>query len=293
MDVRNQILKEKLENSVILLNYNLEAYIKGRDIIRTEISSKYIVERPRWYKILRLIHRALIKYLSYKTKVGYELLIEIKRDIIGLSMDNLQFNGDFRNDIKQIFDIFCLKYEIDYRIIKVFKSLFKELDRLEIWDGYNKNGKILNYDLIRGQSIPKGMFHLASEIIVKHKDGDYLLTQRSFEKSNYPGSYEATAGGAVQKGECPYEAAIRELKEETGIEAEKLDLLYKHIDKNVIYYGYLCETDCDKTSITLQEGETISYIWLDTKKFLNFSEDERYVQVYRKRQKEYLEFLNS
>lgn len=166
-----------------------------------------------------------------------------------------------------------------------------EKKKLEIWDGYDENECMIGYDLIRGEPIPKGMFHLVSEIIVKHKTGEYLLMQRSFEKLNYPGKYEATAGGAVLKGEKPYEAAIRELKEETGIEAKKLDLLYKHIDKNIIYYGYLCETDWNKNSIVLQKGETISYRWLSREEFLSFSKDKRYVQIYRERQKEYLKSI--
>lgn len=159
---------------------------------------------------------------------------------------------------------------------------------MEIWDAYKQNGTLAGCDLIRGEAIPKGLFHLVSEIIVKHKDGMYLLMQRDWKKSNFPGLYEASAGGSALKGEEPYDVAVRELKEETGVEDKKLKQIYRSISKDTIYYGYLCETDCDKETITLQEGETISYLWLTKEEFLKFVESDKYIQSYKERMSGYL-----
>lgn len=159
---------------------------------------------------------------------------------------------------------------------------------MEIWDAYNEDGTLAGCDLVRGEAIPKGLFHVVSEVIVKHKDGMYLLMQRDYKKSTCPGLFEAGAGGAVQKGETPYEGAVRELKEETGIEAEELIPLYKHKWTDVIFYGYLCETDCDKNSITLQEGETISYLWMDKEEFLKFVDSDKFITGNKDRMSEYL-----
>lgn len=162
---------------------------------------------------------------------------------------------------------------------------------MEIWDAYRENGTLAGCDLVRGSDIPKGLFHLVSEVLVKHKDGTYLLMQRDWRKPNYPGLYEASASGSAIKGENAYAAALRELKEETGIEADELKPIYKTMSKNSIFYGYLCETDCDKESITLQEGETISYLWLNEEDFLRFVDTDSYVQTHKKRIEEYLNLL--
>jgi 8-oxo-dGTP diphosphatase len=162
---------------------------------------------------------------------------------------------------------------------------------MEIWDAYKQDGTLAGYNLFRGEAIPEGLFHLVSEIIVKHEDGMYLLMQRDWKKPNFPGLYEATAGGSALKGEEPYDAAARELKEETGIEAKELMQIYKCTSKHTIYYGYLCETDCDKESITLQEGETISYLWLTKEEFLKFIESDKYIQSYKERMREYLDSI--
>jgi 8-oxo-dGTP pyrophosphatase MutT (NUDIX family) len=159
---------------------------------------------------------------------------------------------------------------------------------MEIWDAYKQDGTLAGCDLIRGEEIPTGLFHLVSEIIVKHKDGMYLLMQRDLNKPNFPGLYEATAGGSALKGEESYDAAIRELKEETGIVAKELMQIYKCTSNDTIYYGYICETDCNKKSITLQEGETISYLWLTKEEFLKFVETDKYIQPYKERMIEYL-----
>ena len=62
-------------------------------------------------------------------------------------------------------------------------------------DAYNKEyEKIEGMILIRGEAIPDGFYHLASDVIVKHVDGTYLLMQRDIRK-HFGGMWEATAGG--------------------------------------------------------------------------------------------------
>lgn len=162
---------------------------------------------------------------------------------------------------------------------------------MELWDAYKEDGTIAGCNLVRGQAIPKGLFHLVSEVIVRHEDGMFLLMQRDIKKPNYPGLYEASAGGSALAGESPYAAAIRELKEETGIEATELDQIYKFISRDTIYYGYLCKTNCDKDSIKFQQGETISYLWLTKEEFFEFIESDKYVQIHKERISKYLDTI--
>lgn len=37
---------------------------------------------------------------------------------------------------------------------------------MEIWDGYLEAGSLAGCDLIRGNQIPDGLFHLVSEVIL-------------------------------------------------------------------------------------------------------------------------------
>lgn len=139
---------------------------------------------------------------------------------------------------------------------------------MEIWDGYLCDGSLANIDLIRGVPIPEGLYHLVCEILVRHRDGDYLLMQRDPRKPNYGGMYEAIAGGSALKGEAPLPCALRELREETGIHAHALEFIGRSLSHNTIYFNYLCVTDCPKNSVTLQAGETVSYQWVEERDFI-------------------------
>ncbi len=139
---------------------------------------------------------------------------------------------------------------------------------VEKWDAYLEDGTLAGRDLIRGEEIPEGLFHLVSEVVVRHRDGSLLLMQRAYCKEVYPGRYEVGAGGSALKGENADEAARRELWEETGIVAGSLKPLYRCVGENAIYHGYLCETDCDKRTVTLQKNETIDFMWLSPEDFL-------------------------
>lgn len=144
---------------------------------------------------------------------------------------------------------------------------------MEIWDGYNADRTLAGVDIVRGGEFPKGLYHGVAEILVRHTDGTYLVTRRDFSKESYPGEWEIGAGGSILKGESFYDGAVRELFEETGIRAGRLELLYetsKVHDNGVgaLYSCYLCVTDADKDSVVLQKGETIDYKWLSAEEIV-------------------------
>lgn len=161
---------------------------------------------------------------------------------------------------------------------------------MEIWDAYYEDGTKANCELVRDELIPEELYHIVCEVLVNHVDGTYLLMQRDFSKKGFPGKFEASASGSALKGEDPIQGALRELKEETGITATSLKQIYNRVSKtqHSIYYGYLCITDCDKDSIILQEGETISYKWMNKNDFLDFVNSDEYVTSQRERLEVYL-----
>ena len=147
---------------------------------------------------------------------------------------------------------------------------------MEIWDAYNQHfERIGNMTLVRGEPIPQGVYHLVSDIIVRHTDGDYLLMQRDRRKP-FGGLWEATAGGAALQGEDALGCALRELREETGIEADRLSEIGRVVsDRNqTLYVEFLCVTGCAKDSVTLQAGETSAYRWISKEELIAMGKDE-------------------
>lgn len=135
----------------------------------------------------------------------------------------------------------------------------------EIWDLYTKDGRSSGKFIARGKQIPEGLYHRIVSVIVQHEDGDFLVMQRDLFKTGFPGKFELSAGGSVLKDETVFVAAQRELFEETGIQCEFWIKLSEQLRTNypAICTTYYCRTHMDKQAITLQEGETIAYHWLN------------------------------
>lgn len=98
--------------------------------------------------------------------------------------------------------------------------------------------------------MPEGRCRLVCEVLVRHRDGTYLLMRRDPGK-HFGGFWEATAGGSALQGETALDCALRELREETGIRAETLTELGTviHRARRTIYVDFLCETDWSKTNL--------------------------------------------
>ena len=156
---------------------------------------------------------------------------------------------------------------------------------MEIWDGYYKDGTLANIDLIRGEPVPVGLYHLVCEVLVRHIDGDYLLMQRDLKKDIYPGFYEATAGGSALKGENEFDCIKRELFEETGIICDDFKEFAHYVfdDDNCLFHCFLCTTDCDKNNIKLQKGETISFKWISENEFIEFVNSDNMIDTQKRR----------
>ena len=163
----------------------------------------------------------------------------------------------------------------------------------EIWDAYDRNENKLGFDIVRGEAIPDGVYHLVSETIVRHNDGTLLLMQRDWNKKLFPGAWEVGSGGSALKGETPETAAKRELFEETGIRAAELEELYMVIsdENHTIYHGFLTITDCPKDSIVFQEGETIDYKWVSKEEFIAFIDSKECIGLQKVRMKDFVDSL--
>ena len=150
---------------------------------------------------------------------------------------------------------------------------------MELWDAYTRNGVKTGGVLVRGQKMWPGIYHLVSEVLVRHVDGSYLCMIRSREKPNYPLYPECTAGGSALLGEDPLTCIRRELREETGIEWDDFEEVNVTVREfySTIFHSYLCTVDWPKDAITMQAGETEGYEWLSEEEFIELLNSGRMI----------------
>lgn len=138
---------------------------------------------------------------------------------------------------------------------------------MEKWDLYDQNKNMLERKAIRGEKLNKGEFHLVVNVWIENERKELLVSQRAANRS-YPLQWECTGGSAVM-GETSLDAAIREVKEELGIELEKSQ--GKYIGSTLRYYPNCDDIlevwlfnigNSDNKKIIIQEEEINDAKWL-------------------------------
>lgn len=138
---------------------------------------------------------------------------------------------------------------------------------MELVDIYNDRHEKLNYQKDRNELV-KGEYRLSSFIWVINDNNQILLQQRLASASKMPNMWGTTAG-AVQKGETSLEGAIRELKEELGIDVSKEELEFIGSYKRVYDYieVWLCKKNISESDLSLQKDEVQDAKWYTIEEF--------------------------
>ena len=150
----------------------------------------------------------------------------------------------------------------------------------EYFDIVDNNGIPTGEIVSRDTAHKDGIQHRTAHVwIIKEKQGGYdiLLQKRSMEKDSFPGQYDTSSAGHIPAGNEPLDSALRELKEELGIDAAPEDLHYAgsfHVQYEEEFHGnmfrdneiakvYVYEKPVEIGRLSLQEGEVEEVRWFD------------------------------
>lgn len=112
----------------------------------------------------------------------------------------------------------------------------------------------------------KGLYHNTVHIWFYSKNGEILLSQRSAKKSICPLMWDVSVAGHIDAGESIEQAALRETKEEIGLDITESDLqkigMFKcfqsydsGIADNEFHHTYICKLKVSLASLIPQEEE--------------------------------------
>ena len=102
--------------------------------------------------------------------------------------------------------------------VERLRELAEAGEGAELWDLYNADREIIG-EHARGVPLPENGYHLAVHVWIRNSAGEYLVSQRAASRRSYPLKWECP-GGSVLKGEDSLAGALRETKEEVGVDLD-------------------------------------------------------------------------
>jgi len=107
------------------------------------------------------------------------------------------------------------------------QSQKRELSPPEIFDVVNDCDEVIGRAR-RDEVHRRGLMHRATHVLVFNSRGQLFLQKRSLKKDRQPGLWDSSASGHVDSGEDYDACAVRELREELGLElSARLERLFK------------------------------------------------------------------
>ena len=136
----------------------------------------------------------------------------------------------------------------------------------EMWDLYDRNRKMLDRKVERGTKLSDDEYHLVTNAWIRNTEGKFLISQR-VEWKAHPLMWECR-GGSVLMNEDTYQGAIREVKEELGVDISNAP--YAFVGSTTRYFKncpdivdvYIFELDVSIENVVIQKEEVNDVKWM-------------------------------
>jgi len=153
------------------------------------------------------------------------------------------------------------------------------MEMLEIYnEKFEKTGKAVS----REKAHREGYLHKTVHVWIVNFENRVIIQQRSLNKKNQPGKWDISCAGHISFGETPLEAAVKEVKEELGLEIIESLFTYistfeKHyikgnINDHEIYDTFLVRMSVDLDQIKYDREEVNAVSLMDKNLFFDFAE---------------------
>jgi len=152
----------------------------------------------------------------------------------------------------------------------------------EIWDLYDQNRMITGRKHRRGDPLEKGEYHLVVHLCIFNSKNQLLIQRRQPWKKKWPGLWDLTVGGSAVSGDNSQSAAMRETREELGLEIDLRGIrphFTVNFDSGFDDY-YFITKDIDISQLTLQESEVAEVKWVDKEELLELAAEGEMIQYF-------------
>ena len=154
---------------------------------------------------------------------------------------------------------------------------------MELVDKLNNKRELLNKVTDRHDKI-NGEYRQSVHTWIMNSKGQFLIQKRSPNKNTFPNMWSQTGGG-VDSGETTLQAALRECKEELGIDIDKKDIefilsfkrKYDFVDVWLVRHDY----DIEKLVLQKEEVSEVKWATLDeVKELMKQGQVAKSIEIY-------------
>lgn len=136
---------------------------------------------------------------------------------------------------------------------------------MELWDIYDIDRVRTGKTMVRGEPTPDGALRLVIHVCIFNRDGKMLIQQRQPFKKGWSGMWDMTVGGHAVAGDDSRTAAMREVKEELGLD---IDLEGQRPAVTINWEKgfddvFIVNMDVDTDKLSLQQEEVCAVKWAD------------------------------
>ena len=131
---------------------------------------------------------------------------------------------------------------------------------MEYLDIADEKGNPIGKTVSRKDAHEFGILHRTAHVwVIRETPGrvEVLLQKRSKDKDSFPDMYDTSSAGHIPAGDEPLLSAVRELKEELGIDINPNEVIEFNsgCDGKDCYRMYYIKKDINLNDITIQEEE--------------------------------------
>lgn len=154
----------------------------------------------------------------------------------------------------------------------------------ELLDIYTRDGKYLGVRTrTECHTENPGFYHKPAWTWAYNSKGQILVQKRSMNKKRFPGCWDMSCAGHVDSGETAKMGAIREAKEEIGIDVSEEDMqfMFEYIEDDAWEIGQVFFFKCDKEieELTIQKVEVEEVKWIDFEDFKKLLYSDKWVPM--------------
>jgi 8-oxo-dGTP pyrophosphatase MutT (NUDIX family) len=159
----------------------------------------------------------------------------------------------------------------------------------ELWQLYDEQGNALPGKGATKKETGRGLLHAAAHVWMwrrHNNDIEILLQKRAQHKRTWAGLLDISAAGHIDLGETPLQTAVRETREEIGLDVAAADLQLFSVFRTKMAYGNIIENEFqwlylvelgESDNFTLQANEVDAVLWQPLSIFKNSCLTDTYV----------------